>query len=83
MLTKEPHRYFATIPTQAIGKVLDLIASGFSVEADIANQDIEGEEKSTLKDHRELLEMYGFLLGWAVTASESRAADKATATPAR
>ncbi|PUU81573.1 armadillo-type protein [Tuber borchii] len=75
-------KYFPTIPTQAIGKVLDLIASGFSAEAEIANQDIEGEEQDTLKDHRELLEMYGFLLRWAVTALESRAADKATTTAA-
>ncbi|KAG0643467.1 armadillo-type protein [Tuber brumale] len=75
-------KYFHTIPTQAIGKVLDLIASGLSAEADIVNQDIEGEEQDTFKDHRELLEMYGFLLRWAVTALESRAADKATTAAA-
>jgi len=43
---------------------------------------MEGEEQDTLKDHTEFFEMYGFLLRWAVTAPESRAADKATTTAA-
>lgn len=74
------YRYFPTIPTQAIGKIIDLIASGLSAEADLINQDIESDEQDALKDHRELLEIYGFLTQWAVTALEGRAADKSTST---
>lgn len=73
-------RFFPVIPTQAIGKILDLIASGLSAEADLAHQDIENDEQDALQEHRGLLEMYGFLLRWAVTALESRAADKTTVT---
>ncbi|KAL7276465.1 condensin complex non-SMC subunit Cnd1 [Rhizina undulata] len=73
-------KYFPAIPVTSVGKVMDLITSGFTAEAELANQDIEADENEVLKDHRSLLEIYGFLLQWAVTALEARAADKSTVT---
>ncbi|KAI5776835.1 armadillo-type protein [Geopyxis carbonaria] len=76
---------FATMPVQSIGKVLDTIVSGLAVETDIAFQDIESADgQETIKEHRELLEIYGFLLQWAVTGIEARAVieQRETATTA-
>lgn len=73
-----PRRYFPTLPTPVIGKIVDLIASGLSSEADILNADVEDSESDALQDHRVLLEIYGFLTQWAVTALEARAAEKST-----
>lgn len=62
------------MPVQSIGKVLDTIVSGLAVETDIACQDIESADgQETIKEHRALLEIYGFLLQWAVTGIEARA----------
>lgn len=76
------HRYFPTLPTPALGKIVDLIASGLSSEADLLNADVEASESDALQDHRALLEIYGFLTQWAVTALEARAAEKSTITVA-
>lgn len=76
------HRYFPTLPTPALGKIVDLIASGLSSEADLLNADVEASESDALQDHRALLEIYGFLAQWAVTALEARAAEKSTTTTA-
>lgn len=66
------HRHFAVIPPQSAGKVLDIIVSGLSVEADIVNQDIESDEQDSIKEHRQLLEIYGFLLQWVIAGIELR-----------
>lgn len=42
---------------------------------DAAREDIDADIQESLKDHRELLELYAFLLQWAVSALESRAAN--------
>jgi condensin complex subunit 1 len=55
---------------------LDIIVSGLSAEIDIVNQDIESDEQDSIKEHRELLEIYGFLLQWVVAGLESRASEK-------
>ncbi|KAF8543051.1 condensin complex component cnd1 [Trichophaea hybrida] len=70
-------KYFHTIPAPAAGKVLDIIVSGLSAETDIVNQDIESDEQDSIKEHRELLEIYGFLLQWVVAGLESRSSEKA------
>lgn len=71
-----------TTPGPIIGKVLEVVTSGLSNEAEIANQDVESDEQETLGHHKQLLEMYGFLLGWSISAVETKAAEK-PAAPAR
>jgi condensin complex subunit 1 len=67
-----------------LSKVLDLIVSGLSVEADIIHSDLESDEQDAIQHHKQLLEMYGFLLQWALSAVEVKAAEKpAEAAPAR
>jgi condensin complex subunit 1 len=67
-----------------LSKILDLIVSGLAVEADIIHSDLEADEQEAVQQHKQLLEMYGFLLQWALSAVEVKAAEKpATAAPAR
>jgi condensin complex subunit 1 len=68
----------------SLSKILDLIVSGLAVEADTINSDLEADEKETVQQHKQLLEMYGFLLQWALSVVEVKAAEKpANAAPAR
>ncbi|KAK7552638.1 condensin [Phyllosticta citricarpa] len=64
------------LPPTALGKVLDLVVSGLSAEANAANADIEADEQESIQHHKQLLEMYGFLLYWAISAVEAKAAEK-------
>lgn len=58
--------------------------SGLSVEADIVHGDLESDEPDGVQHHKHLLEMYGFLLQWALSAVEVKAAERpAEAAPAR
>lgn len=80
----KPCRYTSFLPTKSLSKVLDLIVSGLSVEADIIVGDLESDEQDAIQSHKQLLEMYGFLLQWALSAVEVKAAEKpAEAAPAR
>lgn len=77
-------RYSTFVPTQSLSKLLDLVVSGLSVEADIIHGDLESDEQDAIQHHKQLLEMYGFLLQWALSAVEIKAAEKpAEAAPAR
>lgn len=79
-----PCRYTTFLPTKSLSKVLDLIVSGLSVEADIIHSDLESDEQDAIQHHKQLLEMYGFLLQWALSAVEVKAAEKpAESAPAR
>jgi condensin complex subunit 1 len=72
------------LPSKSLSKILDLIVSGLAVEADIIHSDIEADEQEAVQQHKQLLEMYGFLLQWALSAVEVKAAEKpANAPPAR
>ncbi|KAL3436046.1 armadillo-type protein [Aspergillus tetrazonus] len=78
------YRYSNFLPTKSLSKLLDLIVSGLSVEADIIHGDLESDEQDSIQPHKELLEMYGFVLQWALSAVELKAAEKpAEALPAR
>ncbi|KKK17217.1 hypothetical protein AOCH_000726 [Aspergillus ochraceoroseus] len=78
------YRYSSFLPTKALSKLLDLVVSGLSVEADIIHGDLESDEQDSIQHHKELLEMYGFLLQWALSAVESKAAEKpAESAPVR
>ena len=77
-------RTSSLLPTHALSKILDLIVSGLSAEVDIAHNDIESEEQDAVHHHKQLLEMYAFLLQWTVSVVETKAAEKpSSAAPAR
>lgn len=77
-------RFSPALPARSLSKLLDLIVSGLSVEADIIHGDLESDEQDGIQHHKQLLEMYGFLLQWALSAVELKAAEKsANAAPAR
>ncbi|KAL8928441.1 MAG: hypothetical protein Q9208_001674 [Pyrenodesmia sp. 3 TL-2023] len=77
-------RSVSLLPTHALSKILDLIVSGLSLEAEIIHNESEIEEQETVRHRKQLLEMYGFLLQWSISAVEIKAAEKpANAPPAR
>jgi condensin complex subunit 1 len=77
-------RSTSLIPTHALRKILDLVVSGLSTESDIIQNDLETDEQDAIQHHKQLLEVYGYLLQWTVSAVETKAAEKsATAAPAR
>lgn len=77
-------RYSPLLPARSLSKLVDLIVSGLSVEADIIHGDLDSDEQDGIQHHKQLLEMYGFLLQWALSAVELKAAEKpADAAPAR
>ncbi|KAH8688874.1 condensin complex component cnd1 [Talaromyces proteolyticus] len=77
-------KYPVVLPSKSLSKILDLIVSGLAMEADIIHGDLEADEQDAVQHHKQLLEMYGFLLQWALSAVEVKAAEKpATAAPAR
>ncbi|BCS05152.1 condensin subunit YCS4 [Aspergillus luchuensis] len=77
-------KYCSFSPTRSLSKLLDLIVSGLSVEADIIHGELESDEQDGIQHHKQLLEMYGFLLQWALSAVEVKAAEKPTEpVPAR
>lgn len=77
-------RYSLFLSAKSLSKLLDLIVSGLSVEADIIHGDLESDEQDGIQHHKQLLEMYGFVLQWALSAVEAKAAEKpAEAAPAR
>ncbi|KAJ9604156.1 condensin complex non-SMC subunit Cnd1 [Cladophialophora chaetospira] len=73
----------SVLSTQSLSKILNLIVSGLSTATDVANHDIENDEQETLSQHKRLLEIYGFLLQWSISAVETKAQEKSTTAPAR
>ena len=77
-------RSTALLNTHALSKILDVIVSGLCTEADAVNHDLETDEPDALQHHKKLLEMYAFLLQWAISVVETKAAEKsATTAPTR
>lgn len=72
-----------TLPGHLVGKILDVVTSGLLHESDSASQDVENNEQEQIKHHKQLLEMYAFLLQWCIAATEAKASEKGTAVPAR
>lgn len=75
-------RSTSVLPTHALSKIFDLVVSGLSTEADIINNDLETDEQDLIAHHKQLLEIFGFLLQWTIAAVETKAAEKSTTTPA-
>jgi condensin complex subunit 1 len=75
-------RSSSVLPTHALSKILDLVVSGLSTEADIIHNDLESDEQELISHHKQLLEAFGFLLQWTVAAVETKAAEKSSTAPA-
>jgi len=69
-------RSSSLLPTHSLSKILDLITSGLSTEADLVHNDIETEEQDALHHQKQVLEMYAFLLQWSISVVEVKAAEK-------
>lgn len=69
-------RSASLLPTHALSKLFDLIVSGLSSEADVLHNELGTDEQDAISQHRKLLEMYGFLLQWSISAVEVKAAEK-------
>ncbi|GAO48160.1 condensin complex component cnd1 [Saitoella complicata NRRL Y-17804] len=70
----------ALTPTQ-MSKIMDLIVSSLQSETEILASDIEQPDPELLVLHRQICEMYAFLLQWVVIAADG--AQAAKAVPAR
>ena len=76
-------RFSHILHPQILSKIFDLIVSGLSSEVDNFHHEVETEEQEAFTHHRKILEMYGFLLQWVVSAVETKAADKGATAPAK
>ncbi|GKT56130.1 condensin complex subunit 1 [Colletotrichum tofieldiae] len=75
-------KYTAFLPTHVLSKIFDLVMSGLAAEGDAINHDLESpDEQETLAHHKQLLEIYGFLLQWTIAAVETKAAEKSSTAP--
>jgi condensin complex subunit 1 len=74
-------RHGSLIPPTSLSKILDLVVSSLSHVADMANADIEAEEQDALAHHKQLLEVFGFLLQWSISAVETKACEKQASAP--
>ncbi|KAG5981511.1 hypothetical protein E4U55_002866 [Claviceps digitariae] len=75
-------KYTSFLPTHALSKVFDLVMSGLSAECDYMYNDMDTpDEQDSVPHHKELLEIYGFLLQWTIAAVETKAAEKSSAAP--
>ncbi|KAK0385515.1 hypothetical protein NLU13_6695 [Sarocladium strictum] len=75
-------KHATNIPAHALSKVFDLVMSGLSAEADAVHSDIDSpDEQDAVAHHKQLLEIYGFLLQWTIAAVEAKAAEKSTTAP--
>ncbi|KAG5936664.1 hypothetical protein E4U59_004889 [Claviceps monticola] len=70
------------LPTHTLSKIFDLVMSGMSAECDYMYNDMDTpDEQESVPHHKELLEIYGFLLQWTIAAVETKAAEKSSAAP--
>jgi condensin complex subunit 1 len=76
-------RKSSQIPSATLSKILDLLVSAVSAQADLIHSDLEVDEQETLQHHKQILELYGFLLQWTISAVETRALEKTASEPAK
>ncbi|KID97339.1 condensin complex component cnd1, partial [Metarhizium majus ARSEF 297] len=76
-------KYTSFLPTHALSKIFDLVMSGLSAECDYMYNDMDTpDEQDSVPHHKQLLEIYGFLLQWTIAAVETKAAEKSSTAPA-
>ncbi|KAK4185647.1 putative condensin complex subunit 1 [Podospora australis] len=73
-------KYTSFLSAHALSKIFDLITSGLATEADVIHHDLESDEQELIAHHKQLLEMYGFLLQWTIAAVETKAVEKSSTT---
>ena len=71
-------RSTSLLPTHSLSKIFDLIISGLSSEADTVHNGLETDEQDAVQHHKQLMEMYAFLLQWSISVVEVKAAEKPT-----
>ncbi|KAF1967505.1 hypothetical protein BU23DRAFT_542597 [Bimuria novae-zelandiae CBS 107.79] len=69
-------RFSSYVPPTTLGKILDLVSSALSGQVDAIHADIQANDQDALQMHKTLLEMYAFLLRWAISAAETRDAQE-------
>ncbi|KAJ4164031.1 hypothetical protein LMH87_005723 [Akanthomyces muscarius] len=75
-------KYTQYISPHALSKIFDVVMSGLSAEADAVNNDIDSpDEQDALVHHKQLLEIYAFLLQWTIAGVEAKAAEKSSNAP--
>lgn len=87
--TSDPEAYISDtvarsptiLPPASLSKILDLVVSGLSAEADSVYNDLEIEEIGVVQHHKRVLEIYGFLLQWTISAVETKAAERSASAP--
>lgn len=75
-------RSASLLPNHALSKIFDLLVSGLATHADVVQTDLEADEQDLSAHHKQLLEVYGFLLQWTIAAVETKAAEKSSSAPA-
>ena len=76
-------RFSQPLPPLILSKIFDLITSGLSAEAEAVHNELEAEDQDAFQHQRKVLEMYGFLLQWTISAVETKAAEKASTAPVK
>ncbi|KAJ2969964.1 hypothetical protein NQ176_g8406 [Zarea fungicola] len=74
--------YTQSISPHTLSKIFDVVMSGLSAEADTVNNDIDSaDEQEAIVHHKQLLEIYAFLLQWTIAGVEAKAAEKSSTAP--
>lgn len=69
------------IPSICLGKLLDLVVSGIAAEAETIHHEEQDGETETAH-HKQILEVFAFLLQWCIAAVEAKSAEKPAAAAA-
>ncbi|KAF9919096.1 Condensin complex subunit [Lobosporangium transversale] len=70
-------KHFNTLKKSTATKVWDIVLSGFASEIASTAQDLEINDQDVYMQHREALEMYGFLIFWTIGITEQKATSRA------
>ena len=68
-------RQTSFIPGASLGKILDLVISGLGAEAEIVHHE-EQEGETETAHHKQILEVFAFLLQWCIGSVEAKSAEK-------
>ncbi|EME80988.1 uncharacterized protein MYCFIDRAFT_155217 [Pseudocercospora fijiensis CIRAD86] len=74
----ELSRQSSYIPSTSLGRLFDVIISGLGAETAIVHHD-EQEGESETAQHRQILEIFAFLLQWCIAAVEAKSAERPAA----
>ncbi|RKF81720.1 Condensin complex subunit 1 [Golovinomyces cichoracearum] len=69
-------KFSSILPTHSLSKIFDLITSGLSTQVEIIQNDTETHEPDLVAHYKQLLEVFGYLLQWTISAVETKAAEK-------